>query len=185
MEAVHSVTTLHLSQAQLQAGLDHITQAPKNNGVVDSIVIRPQENERIVLATCELSPQLGVHGDGWSNQRSPNAKAQMTLMNSRAIALIAGTTERWALAGDQLYVDLDLSDDNMKPGQRLSVGSAVLEVTDKPHLGCAKFASRFGNEALEFVNSTQGRCLRLRGMYVIVVEAGMVKVGDSIVKVSE
>ena len=84
---------------------------------------------------------------------SANPDAQLTLMNARVVALVAGERERWPLAGDQLYVDLDLSADNLPPGTRLAVGSAVIEVTPEPHTGCAKFSARFGSEALRFVNS--------------------------------
>ncbi len=173
---------LHLTLAELEAGLDTIRQSPPNNGRLEYIVVRPQKEERNILPECELSPQLGVHGDMWLQRGTPNPKAQVALMNSRTIALLARSKERWALAGDQLYIDLDLSDVNLQPGQRLTIGSVILEVTDKPHLGCAKFASRFGEEALNLVNSAEGRQLHLRGIFAIVVQAGKVQVGDIIVK---
>jgi MOSC domain-containing protein YiiM len=99
-------------------------------------------------------------------------------MNSRVIALLAGDKERWPLAGDQLYVDLDLSVDNLPPGTRLNFGSAVVEVSDRPHTGCKKFAARFGLDALQFVNSPQGKQLRLRGLHARVVQPGVIRVGD-------
>src|SRR5512134_1597327 len=176
MENVDSTATLHLSPAQLEAGLDGIRQSPRDNGRLDRVLIRPGTDERVVLDLAELSPQLGVHGDRWARAGSPNLKAQVTLMNSRAIALFAQSPERWSLAGDQLYVDLDLSEDNLRPGQRLSIGSAILEVSDKPHLGCAKFAARFGQAAFEWVNSDLGKQLHLRGINARVVQAGQVKV---------
>jgi MOSC domain-containing protein YiiM len=104
------------------------------------------------------------------------------LMNARAIALIAGSRDRWALAGDQLYVDFDLSPENLPPGTRLAVGDALVEVTDELHAGCAKFTERFGSAAIRFVNSPGGRARRLRGMYAKVVTAGAVRPGDSIRK---
>ena len=188
-EKIETLNELHLPWAELEAGLAHIKQSPKDHGRLDCIVIRPALDAREVLTECDLSPQLGVHGDNWATRGStatpdggPHPKAQVTLMNSRAIALFAQTNERWALAGDQLYVDLDLSEANLQPGQRLSIGSAILEITDKPHRGCVKFSDRFGPAALKFVNSDEGWQLHLRGIYAIVVQAGTIKAGEAIVK---
>ena len=103
-------------------------------------------------------------------------------MNARAAAAIAGERERWPLAGDQLYVDLDLSLANLPPGSRVQIGSAVIEFSEAPHTGCAKFSARFGVDALRFVNSPTGRELRLRGANCRVVVAGTVRPGDAIRK---
>src|SRR5690606_22235095 len=100
----------------------------------------------------------------------------------RAAALVARTRDRWALAGDQLYVDLDLSDDNLPPGTRLAIGSAVLEVSPAPHRGCKKFMARFGLDALRFVNSEQGYALHLRGINATVAQSGVVRAGDLVTK---
>jgi hypothetical protein len=133
----------------------------------------------------------GLVGDMWrrrGSRRTPdgsaNPLAQLTLQNARLAALVAGERERWPLAGDQLYVDLDLSVDSLPPGTRLAVGSAVIEITPDPHTGCAKFSARFGSDALRFVNSPDGRALRLRGANARVVEAGSVRTGDAIRKLS-
>ena len=136
-------------------------------------------------ATLDLDD--GVVGDRWRNAgrsggRPANVNAQVTLMSARAAALVAGDRERWPLAGDQLYVDLDLSGENLPPGTRLGIGSAVLEVTDEPHTGCKKFTERFGLDAMVFVNSPEGRALNLRGINTRVVEAGTVRVGDDVTK---
>jgi MOSC domain-containing protein YiiM len=128
-----------------------------------------------------MSAEQGVHGDMWLRKGTPHIDAQVMLINTRAIDLLARTPDRWALAGDQLYVDLDLSEDNLQAGQRLAVGSTILEVTSKPHKGCAKFAQRFGQEALEFVNAPQGWQLHLRGICARVVQDGTAKVGDRVV----
>jgi MOSC domain-containing protein YiiM len=105
---------------------------------------------------------------------------QINIMNARATALVAGSKDRWPLAGDQLYVDLDLSGANLPPGTRLAIGSAVLEVTSQPHTGCAKFVARFGLDAMKFVNSPVGRELNLRGINAKVVTAGTIRVGDDV-----
>jgi MOSC domain-containing protein YiiM len=176
-------TQLHLTLSELEAGLDYIKQSPKNNGTLDSIVIRPEIDKRIVVAECEMSPKQGVHGDNWSSRPKVDPGAQVTLMNSRTVALLARTKDRWALAGDQLYVDFDLSQDNLQPGQKVFIGSVILEVSDKPHTGCAKFAERFGTVAHKFVNSKAGSHLHLRGINAVVVQTGKVKVGDLMVKI--
>jgi hypothetical protein len=184
-------TTLHLDITALEAGFPHIKQSPPDNGQVECIVIRPKTEERVSLQECDLSPELGLHGDNWPSRvnslsfpdGSPNPKTQVTLMNSRTIDLIAQSRERWPLAGDNLFVDLDISEENLQPGQRLAVGSAILEITEIPHTGCDKFVKRFGADALKFVNSKEGRKMRLRGIYAQIIQAGKIKVGDVVSKI--
>jgi hypothetical protein len=177
--------TKHLSTAELEAGLDEIRRAPKDEGVLELIVRRPAINDREILEEAELDLKEGLVGDSWMRRRSkttpdgsPNPLMQLNIMNSRATALVAQDKNRWQLAGDQLYVDLDLSEENVPAGTRLSIGSAVIEVTPPPHLGCQKFVARFGLEAMKFVNSPVGKQLHLRGVNAKVVQAGTIRVGD-------
>lgn len=171
-------------------GLDAVRAAPADNGRVELIARRPEVDAREILQEATLDPDGGLVGDNWDVKPSlktgaPNPEAQITVMNARVSALVAGEDrERWALAGDQLYVDLDLSYRNLPPGTRLRVGEAVIEVTDEPHRGCGKFSSRFGVEALKLVNSAVGRELNMRGINTRVVTGGVVRTGDSVVKVS-
>jgi hypothetical protein len=181
------MTVLHLSADELEAGLADILASPADEGTVELVVRRPAEGEREVLEEGLLDPEHGLVGDDWRDRVGRRGQAldralQLTLMNARAIALIAGSRDRWALAGDQLYVDFDLSPENLPPGTRLAVGDALVEVTDELHAGCAKFTERFGSAAIRFVNSPGGRARRLRGMYAKVVTAGAVRPGDSIRK---
>jgi MOSC domain-containing protein YiiM len=178
---------LHLTPAELEAGLATIEEAPKDQGTVELIVRRPAVEEREIVEEAQLDLERGLVGDTWSTRgrsggRPANTKAQVTVMNARATALVARERERWPLAGDQLYVDFDISDANLPPGSRFAIGSAVLEVTDDPHTGCKKFSSRFGLDALIFVNSPEGRALNLRGINTRVVQAGAVRVGDAVRK---
>jgi MOSC domain-containing protein YiiM len=173
------VTTRHLTRAELEAGLEAIRDSPKDNGVVELIVSRPRPSGREVLDHAQLDPGEGLKGDGWRTRvASPDPATQLTIMNARVIALVAQDRARWPLAGDQLYVDLDLAHDNLPPGTELEIGSAVVEVSAEPHLGCGKFVERFGVEAMKFVNSPLGRQLHLRGINARVVCAGAVRVGD-------
>ena len=178
---------LHLGADELQAGLDEIRLSPAGKGTVELIVRRPAEGEREVLEEGTLDLHEGLVGDTWrvrgssrTDDGSAHPDMQLTLMNARVISLLAREREWWPLAGDQLYVDLDLSPENLPVGARLEVGSAVIEVTEQLHTGCAKFTERFGHAAIRFVNSREGRALRLRGMYARVVEPGRVGQGDTI-----
>jgi MOSC domain-containing protein YiiM len=180
---------VHLTVDRLQAGLNQIRTSPPDRGRLELITRRPAVGERETLEEGFLTLEDGLVGDTWLKRTgfdpshgSPNTAAQVTMMNSRAIALIAGSPERWSLAGDQLYVDLDLSVDNLPAGTRLAVGEAVIEVTGAPHRGCQKFSSRFGLDALRFVNSEEGRYLRLRGLNARVVEPGSIRRGELVRK---
>jgi MOSC domain-containing protein YiiM len=171
--------------ATADTGLEVVRAAPRDEGTVELIVCRPAVDEREVVDEAELDLEEGLVGDNWrargrsGGRRPANPDAQLTVMSSRAIALAAGDGDRWALAGDQLYLDLDLSGDNLPPGTRLEVGSAVIEVTAEPHTGCKKFAARFGLETLKVFNSPEGRALNLRGINTRVVQPGTIRVGDT------
>lgn len=177
-----------LTWDELTAGLPHVLGSPAGAGTVELIACRPDEGERRLLEEAELDLELGLVGDMWHRRFSkrtadggPNPLAQVTLMNARAVDLVAGGDRaRWALAGDQLYVDLDLSEASLPAGTRLAVGTAVLELTTEPHTGCAKFHARFGSAALRLVNGREHRHLRLRGANARVVEPGTVATGDAI-----
>ncbi|HEY7786483.1 MAG TPA: hypothetical protein VIB00_17260 [Pyrinomonadaceae bacterium] len=176
--------TTHLTMAELEAGLAEIRRSPKDEGVLDLIVRRPRTDVREVLTVGELDPAEGLIGDNWKTRGSsqtPDGSAhpemQINVMNSRVIALVAQDKSRWQLAGDQLFLDLDLSVENLPPGTHLEIGSAVIEVSAEPHLGCRKFVSRFGLDAMKFVNSELGRELHLRGINAKVVQGGTIRVG--------
>lgn len=180
----------HLTMEELEAGLDGIRQSPKGEGVLELIVRRPQIDAREVLEEGRLDPVEGLLGDSWrerGSSRTPDGSShldtQLNIMNSRAIALVAQDRDRWQLAGDQLFIDLDLSAENLPPGTRLALGSAVIEVTAQPHTGCKKFVARFGLDAMKFVNSTVGRELHLRGINARVVQPGAIRVGDVVRKI--
>jgi hypothetical protein len=169
----------------MEVGLEQIRQSPKDSGVLELIVRRPQTGEREVLQEGELNSGTGLVGDNWIARRSsrtpdgsPDPALQLTIMNSRVIALLAGTRERWELAGDQLFIDLDLGEQNVPPGTRFALGSAVFEVTLEPHTGCKKFSHRFGPDAMKFVNSTLGKQMKLRGVNARIVQSGVIRVGD-------
>lgn len=171
------MTIRHLTRAELEAGLAAVASSPREQGTLELVVRRPARGEREVVAQAELSVDDGLVGDRWAlgKRRRDN---QLTLMNARLAALVAGSAERWPLAGDQLYVDLDLSAEHVPPGTRLAVGGAVVAISAEPHTGCRLFQERFGREALDFVNSHEGRQLNLRGVNAWVVSPGTVRVGD-------
>ena len=180
----------HLTTQQLEAGLDEVRQAPADSGRLEMISRRPDIGARELLDEGELDTTSGLVGDNWATRgqqrtppQEPNPDAQLTLMNSRSANLVAaGDRDRWALAGDQLYVDFDLSEQNVPPGSRIAIGAAVVEVTAEPHPGCKKFVERFGMDAMLFVNSDTGKQLHLRGINTKVVQAGAIRVGDTVSK---
>lgn len=178
---------MHRTTEELLAMVDEILQGPKDAGPVEMIVRRPGVNEREIIQSAELSEEAGLVGDSWIDRVDENGEpymaAQLTLMNSRVTDAVAMSRERWPLAGDQIYVDMDLSKENLPPGSHIQVGTAVVEISEVPHTGCDKFAGRFGKEALRFANVGIGRDNRFRGVNAFVVEPGSLKVGDKITKI--
>lgn len=180
--------TMHLTLSEMEAQIEHIRQSPPDEGVLEMIVCRPAENERKMLFEAELNTQRGLVGDTWlarGNHRGgpSNPDCQINIMNSRVVSLLAQDRERWPLAGDQLFIDLDLSDDNLPPGSRLGIGTAVIEITAEPHTGCHKFASRYGADAKTFVNSPEGKRMHLRGVNARIVQSGVIRTRDKVTKI--
>lgn len=176
---------------QLNAGLDRIRRSPADEGRLLRIVQRPAVDRRKVVAEGRLDVEDGLIGDTWKDRGSnstadgsANPEAQITIINSRALQLMAGSEDRWPLAGDQLVIDIDMSQANLPPGTRLAIGSAVLEISAEPHTGCVKFARRFGNDALRFVSTPTGQEMRLRGVNTRVVQPGTIRTGDVVAKIT-
>jgi MOSC domain-containing protein YiiM len=182
----------HRTPEELQAFLPELLAAPRHVGTLELVVRRPRPGEREVLDEGELDPAVGLVGDTWAQRGSsrtpdggPHPQMQLNVMSARMVAFLAGDPGRRSLAGDQLFVDLDLSYDNLPVGTRLSIGDpqvrgAVIEVTEVPHTGCAKFVERFGADAMRFVNGGVGRPMRLRGLNARVVVPGRVRPGDPV-----
>ena len=174
-----------LSAEELEQGLDHILASPQDNGVLELIVRRPEVDARESLAEGRLDTDHGLVGDNWKargSRHTPDGAAdpemQLNIMNARVVALVADDPGRRELAGDQLYLDMDLSDANLPPGTQLAIGEAIVEITEPPHTGCRKFAERFGKDAVVFVNSGRGKDLNFRGINAKVIRSGDIKVGD-------
>ena len=165
----------------LEAGWQRTEDSPQDMGTVEMIVRRPKPEEREELASATFTAEAGLAGDDWL-RRSGKPEAQITMMNSRLINLLAGDKTRWALSGDQLFVDLDISQDNLPAGTRLQIGEVVMEVSPLPHTGCTKFARRFGGAARKWVMTDEGQLARRRGIYTKVIVDGVIRVGDRIQK---
>ena len=174
----------HLSAAQIEAQMNQAEQSPQNDGVLEHIVLRLPDEQRATPQEAEVSPDGGLEGDRWARPNSPNPGAQISVMNSRFLRIVAGDDTRMPLAGDNLLVDLDLSEENLPTGTQLQIGTATFEVTDVPHTGCQKFQRRYGKDALEFVNGETYKSRRLRGLFVRTIQAGKIQTGDSIRKLT-
>jgi len=181
----------YVSREEMELQVDKILQSPKNDGVLKMIVRRPEVDLRTVLEKGELSISEGLTGDSWRNRvmkknpnKLPDRKTQLTLMNARVIEVVARDEDNWPLAGDQLFVDMELSEEKLPPGSRLSIGLSEIEITAVPHTGCGKFKKRFGSDALKFVNSEIGKKHRFRGIYAKVIKAGEINKGDIIRKLN-
>jgi MOSC domain-containing protein YiiM len=178
----------HLSAVELEQGLPDVLASPRDNGRLAAIVVRPAANERLRLMSAALSPENGIEGDRWIRDidpRSPNGRpdplGQVSLMNARFLRQIAGEEDAISLAGDNLIVDLDLSEENLPPGSRLAIGdSVVVEINGEPHTGCGKFQKRYGAEARTFMNNERGISLHLRGRFGSIVTGGSIAVGDAV-----
>lgn len=184
-----SLTAYKLSMEELEANIDHILASPKDEGIIEMILIRPAVDQRQEVEEAVIDQVVGVVGDNWKTRGSKSTTdgsadpdAQVTIMNSRVIDLLAQEKSRWRLAGDQFYIDFDLSQENLPPGQQIQLGTAVLEVSPSPHQGCAKFSARFGKDAHKFVNNRRGSEHRLRGVNMKVVQPGTVRVGERVKK---
>lgn len=181
----------HPTTDQLALGLDQVRAAPSDHGTLELIVRRPAVDAREVLDIGELDRDEGLVGDTWNQRPSrrsadggPHPDMQLNIINARAIALICPDESNRPLAGDQLHIDLDLSESNLPAGTRLAIGDAIIEITDQPHTGCAKFAARFGPDALQFVNVGPGKELRMRGINAKVVQGGAIRHGDVVTKIA-
>ena len=180
----------HLSMSKLRAGLSNILASPKDDGEIKAIVIRTDKSHRADVDTCQISLARGMHGDHWekgcwksTDSGMPHPDVQICMMNSRCISLIAQERYNWAIAGDNLFIDMDLTPKNLPAGTRLKIGTAIIEITDTPHTGCAKFIERYGYDACVFVNTGDGKKYNLRGIYGRVVQDGALNVGDLMKKI--
>jgi MOSC domain len=175
----------HLSTDELEVGLPDVLASPQDEGQLVAVVVRPAASERRVLTAAQLTPAGGIDGDRWASEPAPNPAGQFSLMNARFLRQIAGHDDAVPLAGDNLIVDLDLSEENLPAGSRLAIGeTVVVEINDTPHTGCGKFQKRYGAEARAFMNNARGMQLHLRGRYGCVVSGGTITVGDAIRKLS-
>ena len=166
----------------LEARWGRIDPSPQDDGTVELIVRRPAPDQRERLQTATFTTEAGLLGDDWLRRHGDEIEAQITLMNARVAQLLAGDKSRWAAAGDQLFVDLDISQENLPPGTRIQLGEVIMQISKLPHTGCTKFARRFGGHARKWTATDEGARQRRRGVYAHIIEDGQIKVGDRIRK---
>jgi MOSC domain-containing protein YiiM len=170
---------MHLPFETLQQQFDDLPAPPQDRGTVVLVVSRPDTGIRELPERCSLTLTGGVHGDRWSRKSGAKPDNQITIIRSDVARLVANG-QAPELCGDNLHVDLDLSDQNLPAGTRVRIGTALCEVTPLPHTGCSKFSARFGPDARAFTNAPENAHLRLRGLHVRVIEEGTVSPGDAI-----
>jgi MOSC domain-containing protein YiiM len=181
-DPVNVIDSKHAASENARDILDRVRASPKDKGALKLIVLRMANEQRRTPSEATLSLANGVEGDRWSLKPNPNLLSQVSLMSARFLEVIAGGAERMSLAGDNLTVDLDLSENNLPPGTRLRIGEAMIEVTDYPHTACAKFERRYGKVARDLSDTAEGCALRLRGVFARVVRGGVVRLGDAVAK---
>lgn len=173
----------HQSTAELERSLPAVLASPADDGRLVAIVLRPAVNKRSVVAAARVSPEGGIEGDRWGREEGGSLDSQVSLMNARFLQQIAGHDDAVPLAGDNLIVDLDLSENNLPPGSRIAIGAeVVVEISGQPHTGCGAFQRRYGADACAFANNERGRQLHLRGRYGFVVAGGTISIGDRVCK---
>jgi MOSC domain-containing protein YiiM len=178
------VSTVFVTREELDVQLPELRTLGSEQGTLELIVRRPFEGERELPSTAELTVEDGLVGDRWQPRLDENGRTQrgtqLTIASTHLLGLIA-EPERWPLSGDNLLVDMGLDQESLPAGSRLAIGdTVVVEISEEPHTGCAKFSARFGSDALRFINSPEGRKLRLRGVNAHVVVPGMVATGDPV-----
>jgi hypothetical protein len=169
-------STKHRSLVEIIAGFEALPPPPKDRGRLSLIVRRYPDGHREILSSTRLTPEEGVPGDGWNRRPPRKIDAQLAVIRIDIAELLAGE-QSVTLVGDQLFVDLNISSENLPTGTRLRVGNAEVEMTPEPHNGCLKFKDRFGQEALDFVNAKATRDQNRRGVYWKVVKAGEITDG--------
>jgi hypothetical protein len=184
MQRAHAIDSLymgdptrHVGAAELERRLRALDPSPRDAGRVVFLLRRGEQGRREEVASALLSTVEGMPGDRWYRDAFRKSEAQLTAMEARVVQIIANG-QSLSVFGDQLVLDLDLSDANLPVGSRVRLGEAVLEVTPKPHKGCAKYRARFGPDALQFISRADQRPRNLRGVYIRVVSDGLVRVGD-------
>jgi MOSC domain-containing protein YiiM len=180
-------TDLYGSRESLDARLPELRKLGSEEGTLELIVVRPTEGERELPSTAELTIEDGLVGDRWVPRFDANGNVQrgtqLTIASTHLLALIA-ERERWPLSGDNLLVDIGLDQESLPAGSRLAIGdTVVVQISKEPHTGCAKFSARFGSDALRFINSPEGRELRLRGLNAHVIVPGTISTGDTVRRV--
>ncbi len=166
----------HLDYGLLQAAFLELPPAPATRGRVVQIVRRGEGGRREYLEHTRVTPHTGVPGDAWARRSAPDPDEQITAMQAGVARLLANG-QPLGLFGDNLFLDLDLSANNLPPGSVLRIGTAGFVITAKPHTGCRKFLTRFGRDALRFVSEAAHRSHNLRGVHLRVLEPGEVRLG--------
>lgn len=155
--------------------------SPRDAGRVVRCVVRPSAGERLAPAEVRVTPEGGVEGDRWATAAHRRPGNQVSLINVHVIDSLSGGDEaRARLSGDNLHVDLDLSEANLPVGTTLTIGEVVLQVSSEPHRPCKSFHARFGKSGAQKVARANRLGRRGRGVMAQVVRGGNIRAGDAI-----
>ena len=180
-----------ISRIQLDQALPDVMAAPKDRAAIGMLCLRPERNQRKFVDQIEVSPQKGIAGERWlespwltTPEGAPHPGIQISILQQRVLDLVWQDRENTPHPGDTFVVDMDLSHDNLPVGQLLSVGTAILKVSDVFNDGCVKWKARYGAAAKDWIVADDHPKLRLRGVLCSVERAGLLKAGDFLTKIA-
>ena len=154
-----------------------LPRSPGDAGRIELCVVRPERGQRVVVSELIVEAGLGVVGDRWRADPERTPGTEVALINAHVARSVARDVTHAGQTGDNLHVDLNLSEANLPVGTRLLCDGVVLEVSPAIHRPCRTFHDRFGKTAAQRVARANRRGLRGRGVLCSVLAGGVLRTG--------